>query len=178
LEKSSIQSEKIATAFNKYFLSIADSIIHENNNHTNKEIVNPINYLVNTFSRPFNKINWKYATSYKIEKIIRSLKTKNTSGYNEISNRLIKSSSANIISPLTYICNTILNTGIFPERLKFAMVKPVFKKGKSDEISNYRPISLLTSFSKIIEKLMYTRLTTHTEANNLLVQEQYGFRSH
>jgi hypothetical protein len=78
--------EKIATAFNKYFLSIADSIIPENNNHTNKEIVNPINYLVNTFSRPFNKINWKYATFYEIEKIIRYLKTKNTSGYNEISN--------------------------------------------------------------------------------------------
>jgi hypothetical protein len=49
--------KKIATAFNKYFLSIADSIIPKNNNHTNKEIVNPINYLVNTFSRPFNKIN-------------------------------------------------------------------------------------------------------------------------
>jgi hypothetical protein len=58
------------------------------------------------------------------------------------------------------------------------VVKPVFKEGKSHEISNYRPISLLTSFSKIIEKLIYTRLITHIEANNLLVQEQYGFRSH
>jgi hypothetical protein len=170
--------EKIATAFNKYFLSIADSIIPENNNHANKEIVNPINYLVNTFSRPFNKIHWKYATSYEIEKIIRSLKTKNTSGNYKISNRVIKSSSAYIISPLTHICTAILNIGIFPERLKFAMVKPVFKKGKSREISNYRPILLLTSFSKIIEKLIYTRLITHIEANNLLVQEQYGFRTH
>jgi hypothetical protein len=100
--------EKIAAAFNKYFLSIADSIIPENNNHTNKEIVNSINYLVITFSRPFNKINWKHATSYEIEKIIRSLKTKNTSGNDEISNRIIKSSSAYIISPLTHICNAIL----------------------------------------------------------------------
>jgi hypothetical protein len=82
--------EKIATAFNKYFLTIADSIIPENNNHTNNEIVNPINHLVNTFSRPFNKINWKYATSYESEKIIRSSKTKNTSGYDEISNTIIK----------------------------------------------------------------------------------------
>jgi hypothetical protein len=53
---------------------------------------------------------------------------KNTSGYDEISNRIIKSSSVYIISPLTYICNAILNTGIFPERLKFTIVKPVFKK--------------------------------------------------
>jgi hypothetical protein len=58
------------------------------------------------------------------------------------------------------------------------VVKSVFKKRKSHEISNYGPISLLTSFSKIIEKLIYTRLITHIEANNLLVQEQYGFRSH
>jgi Notch-like protein len=115
---------------------------------------------------------------YDIEKIIRSLKTKNTSGYDEISNRIIKSSSAYIISPLTHICNAILNTGIFLERLKFAIVKPVFKKGKSHEISNYRPISLLTSFSRIIDKLVYRRLITHIEANNLPVQEQYGFRSH
>jgi hypothetical protein len=71
-----------------------------------------------------------------------------------------------------------MTTSVFPERLKFAMVKPVFKKGKSDEISNYRPISLLTSFSKITEKLIYTRLITHIEANNLLVQEQYCFGSH
>jgi hypothetical protein len=114
----------------------------------------------------------------KLKKSIRSLKTKNTSGYDEISNRIIKSSSAHTISKLTHICNAILNTGIFPERLKFALVKPVFKKGKSDDISIYRPISLLTAFSKIIEKLVYRRLITHTEANNLPVQEQYDFRSH
>jgi hypothetical protein len=54
---------------------------------------NPINYIVNAFSRPFNKINGKYATSYEIEKIIRSLKTKNSSGYDEISNKIIKLSS-------------------------------------------------------------------------------------
>jgi hypothetical protein len=97
---------KIATTFNKYFLSIADSIIHKNK----KEIANPINYLVNTFSRHSNKISWKYeyATSYEIEKIIRSLKTKNTSGYDEISTRIIKSSSAYIISPLIFVMQYLI----------------------------------------------------------------------
>jgi hypothetical protein len=57
------------------------------------------------------------------------------------------------------------------------MVRPGFKKGKSHEISKYRPIFLLASFSKIIEKLIYTRLTSHIETNNLLVQEQHGFRT-
>jgi len=46
------------------------------------------------------------------------------------------------------------STGVFPDRLKYAVVKPIFKRGNKQEISNYRPISLLTSFSKIIEKLI------------------------
>jgi uncharacterized protein YehS (DUF1456 family) len=64
---------------------------------------NSINYLVNAFSRLFIKISWKYATSYEIEKIIRWLKTKNSSGYDEISNRIIKLNSVYIISPLTFV---------------------------------------------------------------------------
>jgi hypothetical protein len=53
-----------------------------------------------------------------------------------------------------YISNAILRTGIFPDRLKYVLVKPVFKKENREEISHYRPISLLTSFSKIIDKLI------------------------
>ena len=60
-------------------------------------------------------MNWQYASTYEIEKIIKSLKTKNSSGYDEILNRIIKLSSPFIISPLSHICNAILNTGIFPD---------------------------------------------------------------
>jgi hypothetical protein len=115
---------------------------------------------------------------FEIERIIKSLKTKNTSGYDEISNRIIKLTAPFIISPLTYICNAVLWTGVFPDRLKYAIVKPILKKGNKQEISNYRPISLLTSFSKIFEKLIYARLHTHIDMNNILVQEEYGFRTH
>jgi hypothetical protein len=79
---------------------------------------------------------------------------------------------------LTYICNAVLSTGVFPDRLKYAIVKPIFKKGNKQEISNYRPISLLTSFSKIIGKLICARLHAHIDMNNILIQEQYGFRTH
>ena len=90
-------------------------------------------------------------STYEITEIIKSLRTKNTCGYDEISNRIIKLSAPFIISPPTYICNAVLSTGVFPDRLKYAIVKPIFKKGYKQEISNYRSISLLTSFSKIIE---------------------------
>ncbi|GFG29899.1 hypothetical protein Cfor_02255, partial [Coptotermes formosanus] len=172
-----INQNKIANTLNSSFLFIADTINSDNNKHINARISNPIIYLQNNF-RSFTKINWQYASTYELEKIIKSLKTKNSSGYDEVSNRIIKLSSPFIISPLTYICNAILSTGVFPDRLKYAIVKPVFKKGNRQEISNYRPISLLTSFSKIIEKLIYARLLAHIHTNSILAHEQYGFRTH
>jgi hypothetical protein len=74
-------------------------------------------------------------------------------GYDEDSNRILKIIAPYILSPLTYICKKILSTVIFRDRLKFSEVKPLFKKGATTEFSNYRPISLLTSFTKVIKKL-------------------------
>ena len=66
----------------------------------------------------------------------------------------------------------MLSTGTFPTRLKFSQINPIFKKGNKAEISNYRPISLLTSFSKAFEKVIYKRLYHHVNSNNILVKEQ------
>jgi hypothetical protein len=67
-------------------------------------------------------------STHEIEKIIKFFKSKNTGGYDEISTRTLKLSIPYTISPLTYICNAILNTGTFPDRLKYAIMKPIFKK--------------------------------------------------
>ena len=74
--------------------------------------------------------------------IINNLKSKNSSGHNEISNRLLKSIKCEISKPLTIIINQSLETGIFPDALKVAKVKPLFKKGDNCCLNNYRPISL------------------------------------
>jgi hypothetical protein len=81
-----------------------------------------------------------------------------------------------IISPLTYICNTSLAQGIFPDRLKFVVVKPVYKNGDRCDPANYRPTSLLSSFSKVFERLIFNRLYEHININNILDINQYGFR--
>jgi hypothetical protein len=70
----------------------------------------------------------------------------------------------------------MLSTGIFPERLKFSEVKPLYKKGDTTDLSNYRPISILISFYNIIEKIIYKRLYCYLIDNNILVKEQFGFR--
>jgi len=71
----------------------------------------------------------------------------------------------------------MLATGTFPTRLKFSQVYPIFKKGNKTEKSDYRPVSLLTSFSKIFEKVIYDRLLQHTKENNIIVTDQYGFKN-
>jgi hypothetical protein len=96
-----INKNKIANFLNNYFLSIADSVNSDTNKHINTSMTNPISYLANSFRRPFAKISWQYASTYEIEKIIKSLRTKNACGYDEISNQIIKLTAPFIISPLT-----------------------------------------------------------------------------
>ena len=64
---------------------------------------------------------------------------------------------------------------MFPDRCKFAIVRPIYKKGDKKEINNYRPVSLLTMMSKIIETIMYRRLEMHLKSSNILASEQFGF---
>jgi hypothetical protein len=89
---------------------------------------------------------------------------------------MLKLSATFIISTLTYICNKSLSSGAFPESLKYAIIKPIYKKRDKLLSTNYRPASLLTSFSKIFEKLIYSVLYKHICTNNILAKEQYGFR--
>ena len=59
------------------------------------------------------------------------------------------------MEPLTIIFNQSINTGVFPQIMKLGEVVPLYKKGKTDLVDNYRPISLLMTISKILEKLLY-----------------------
>jgi len=90
----------------------------------------------------------------------------------------IKLSMPFISLPLIYICNKMLSTGTFPTLLKFSQVYPIFKMGNKTKMSDYRPVSLLTSFSIIFEKVIYNRLLQHTKENNIIAMYQYGFKLH
>jgi hypothetical protein len=70
----------------------------------------------------------------------------------------------------------MLSTGTFVDRLKFSEIKPIYKKGDTTVINNYRPISSLPVFSKIFKKIIFKRLYHHLTSNKILVKEQFGFR--
>jgi hypothetical protein len=96
-------------------------------------------------------------------------------GYDEISTKVLKACPKTISAPLAYICNQYLASEIFPSRVKFSIVKPIFKDRSKNFMSNCRPILCLPSFSEIFEKVIYLRLYQHC-IENILSNHQYGFR--
>lgn len=165
----------IAEAFNKYFSSIIDKTNSNSLGNMRLENSSTYSYLDQCVRDSFPPLVFKSFSTREIISIIKSLKTKN-SGYDEISTKLLKISASYICSPLTYICNKSISTGIFPERLKYSIIKPLYKKGDKTDPSNYRPISMLTSFSKVLEKALYNRLSEYLNNNNILNAQQFGFR--
>ena len=114
-------------------------------------------------------------TENEVEFEIRKLNVNKSCGHDEIPPKLVKKVSKYIVKQLTYIYNQSFLTGSIPDDLKVALVTPVFKANDKEEFSNYRLISVLPCFSKILEKLMYNRLLKYLDQNNILFPSQYGF---
>ena len=140
--------KKIADEFNTFFSNIGSTLsssikLDDSTLAFTDYLDNPSEY---RFS--FSKIAEKETLT-----IISNLKSKNFSGNDQISNRLLKSIKCGISKPLTIIINQSLETGIFPDALKVVKVKPLFKKGNNCCLSYYRPIFLLPTFLKYLSVL-------------------------
>ena len=105
-----------------------------------------------------------------------NFKSNKSAGFDNISPSVIKNIMPIIAQPLANIFNMSLSTGIFPDALKIARVVPIFKSDDKTLVNNYRPISVLPIFSKLLEKIVFKRLTSYMEAFNFLTDKQYGFR--
>ena len=90
---------------------------------------------------------------------------------------MLKSLRTSITFPLCHIFNTSMIEGSFPNRMKIAEIIPLYKGKEMDMMVNYRPISLLITLSKLLEKIMYRRLYSYLESNSILYNSQYRFRS-
>jgi len=115
-------------------------------------------------------------TEKEVECVTKKLKGKFSACYGEILEYVVKQCAKFIEGPLSHIYNMSLNSGMFPEMFKVARVKPLHKKGDTYNIENYTPISILPIFPKILEKIMYSRLTVFLNKHNIITEVLNGFR--
>jgi hypothetical protein len=167
----------LASNLSDYFPTIVDKVIDSSSvTKTGQPIYDKfLNYMSPKSTGPLPNFRFMHTTTHEIERIIKSLKTKYSFGYDEIPVAMLKASAPFISSPLAYIINKSLSSGIYPSRLKFSIMKPVFKSSDKLDISNYRPIPLLPAFSKVFEKVIYSRLCQHLTQYKILTNDQYGF---
>ena len=116
-------------------------------------------------------------TEQEVLDIASGCKSKTSYGHEEISMETIKHVLKQIVAPLTHVFNRSLICGSFPNDMKLAKIIPVFQSGDRFKFSNYRTIALLSQFSKILEQIFNKRLTSFLEAQHILSDGQYGFRS-
>ena len=161
----------IANSFNNFFTNIGRNLANEipPQNKSDKE------YLTNKTNNIFHFHNVSEDT---VQKTIAILKTKNSFGHDDISTKLLKEISIELIKPLTTLTNQCFHTVISPDNLKIAKVIPLHKKDDPTDINNYRPIFLLPYISKVLEKIVLDQIKSYFTSHNLLYNNQYGFRSH
>jgi len=161
----------IANEFNLYFVSVGPKLAA---NIQSPDSSSFRDYLQSPYQHSFQ---FEKVSVDVVSKIIDNLKAKSSSGIDHLSNKLLKFIKDDIAIPLTLIINQSIETGIFPDRLKIAKVIPLFKKNEDYLLENYRPISVLPSMSKVLERVMHIQLTNYFSVNNLFYSNQYGFRN-
>ena len=151
-----------ANCLNSYFASI--STVNDNNIMLPECQLNTLNQLVTD-----------EITITEVKDIIQSIDINKASSPDNISHRMLKGCINSICEPLCILYNRSLSEGVFPESWKKAIVTPIFKKGNKSLPSNYRPVSLLSSCGKILERIIFKHMYNFLVANDLLYKYQSGF---
>lgn len=153
---------EIADEFNDYWIHLT--------NKTNNQVKNTLKKTV---------CNSMYLTPYgydEVHRIIISLNNTNSEGYDELATKIIKSCSVEFTPILTYLINLSFSCGCFPDLLKLSIVKPLYKKGDKNLVDNYRPITIIPIFSKVLETAMHKRMVGFINKQAILRNEQHGFQ--
>lgn len=116
-------------------------------------------------------------TARELVSMVIKMKNSSSCGFDGISMKIVKKCIHIIAEPLSFIINRSFVEGIFPDALKMAIIKPLFKKGSKADFGNYRPISLLATFSKVFEKILCVRLVSFFRKFNIFNPSQHGFIS-
>ena len=146
-----IEKQKgIAEAFNNHFITISPKLAKK---FETKESDNPLKYFTNENAPTAPNFEFQLITSDLIKNEIKKLKCNKSSGYDKILVQFVKDAAEILCNPLAAIFNSSFKMGIFPGIWKIARITSIFKSGSNSDMGNYRPISILSVFSKLLEKL-------------------------
>ena len=162
-------SKNIANCFNHFFVNIGPSLankIPRSNNVFTRYLSDKVDDTL--FLKP--------VTKEEIINLVKNTKSKQSKDHDDIDMCLVKKILPHIVTPLEHIFNISLQKGVFPDGIKLARVIPLFKNGEMNDFSNYRPISILSQFSKILEKIFHNRMMSFIDDKQILYKSQYGFR--
>lgn len=160
----------IANEFNKYFINAGPNL-------ASKMGAIPENSYMHYLRNPKTpRFQFKPITSTAINDIIDSLKSKNSCNTDRISSKLLKFIGKDISEHLSIVFNQCINCSVFPDLLKMAKVIPIYKANEEYLFQNYRPISILSSVSKVLERIMHDQMVEYFSSLELFYKSQYGFR--
>lgn len=161
-------AREIPGQYNTYLLSIIPELLKE------IERIKPLQFS-STIKENDQSLFLRPISLSELCDIAKKIKNKHSSGVDNIPTSIVKTAIPIIKDVLCYIINNSFKQGIFPEQLKIALVKPIFKKGDPEKMENYRPISLLPAFSKVFELIMCHRLIEFMKKCNLIITSQHGY---
>ena len=161
----------IANHFNQYFTNVRKNLsdqIPSNGSNFKDYLSNPNSSSI--FLCP--------VTEEEVIDIVNNFPNKRSAGFDLITSSLLKGVFHAISKPLTYIINMSISSGVVPDDMKIARITPIFKSGNPGLVNNYRPISVLSSFSKILERIVYKRIIHFLDGHSIITDAQFGFREH
>ena len=168
--KSIKDPQSLANVFSEYFEKSVDDI-------KSKISCNPgIDFTDQSKENITNLMFFNTVKPHEIKRLIMQLKNKRSFGFDSIPDFVLKNCIDYISNALADILNTCFSEGTFPTLLTKSIIKPIYKKGAKDDIKNYRPISLLSVFSKNFEKVFLNRLLQFLNSSSILSNFQHGFR--
>ena len=162
-------SAAIANEFNKFFSEVGENL-------AKKITIKPDEFRKTLPHHTAPRLIFKPIQQKELQKIINKMEPKTSSGHDHISNKILKELYPIIQKPLLHVLNRSIINRHVPESWKYAKVVPLHKKGSTKEAGNYRPISLLPTISKVIEKIIEKQTRDHLEQHNLITPQQFGFR--
>ena len=170
IEGCKTNTEK-CSAFNNFYLNVAQNLASK---------LPPAkksfkSYLPNISVKP-GDFKYRYVSSKEVTEIISELASKTSTSHDFISNKMLKHVGDSIKLPMSHLINLSMSLGFVPAAWKLGKVFPIYKHSDPTLVTNYRPISILPSLSKVIEKAVYNQIVKFLDDRNLLYNDQYGFR--